>query len=105
MRSSIRVVWLKNHGIRIITTSAAGTATRFVPHSGTVSVAEACAALDTYPVKLYRSVGAASDRGGPALIKSRKVQGDIRIPVAELWRVKRNPAILEDRRKRRDTAA
>jgi hypothetical protein len=105
MKSTIRIVWLKNHGIRVVTKNDAGTSMRFVPHTGTVSVTEACAALNTYPVKMYRAIGSAGDRQGTPRLKSRKIQGDHRIPVAELWRAKRNPSILEDRRKRRDTAA
>lgn len=98
MKSRIRIVWLKNHGVRIVTDSDAGTATRFEPHAGSVTVTEAAAAFGTYPWKIYRRIEA-------GLVKSRARAGVHRIAVAELWRLKRTPDALADGRTLRKATA
>lgn len=92
--AAIRVRWLKNHGVRIFTTTARGTLERFEPHAGTVAIAEAAAALGTYEVKLRRLIGAKK-------ITSRTLRGARRIPISELWRLRRNRSVLADARKMR----
>lgn len=99
MKSSVRVMYLKNHGVRVITESARGRSERFEAHAGgSVTIVEASAALHTYPMKLYRLIESGA-------VKSRRVSGTHRIPVAELQRLRRDRTALEDARKRRDTAA
>lgn len=98
MKSNIRVVWLKNHGVRIITQNARGTSERFEPHAGGVTVAEACAALKSYRMKLSRLIEAGE-------LKARKIAGVHIVPVAELWRLRRDRTALEDGRKHRGNAA
>lgn len=95
---SIRVVWLRNHGIRVITENGAGRSERFEAHAGGVTIAEACAALKTYPMKLRRLIEAGE-------LKARKVAGVHIVPVAELWRLRRDRTALADGRKRREAAA
>lgn len=98
MRATIRVRFLDNHGVRVTRTDAHGKAERFEPFHGTVSVAEAAVALDTTTVKMYRLLERKE-------VKSRTIQGVIRVPVSELRRLRREPAALEDGRKRRAVSA
>jgi len=98
MKSSVRIQWLRNHGVRVVTEGARGRSERFEAHAGSVTVVEASAALGSYPVKLYRLIES-------GVVKARKVSGVHRVLVSELWRLRRDRSSLGDARKRRDTAA
>jgi hypothetical protein len=105
MRSTLRIRWLKNHGIRIIRRDGNGQAERFEPFGGSVSVSEAAAALAGSDAAVYRTKVKIYRMMEKKTIKARTIAGEYRIPVSELWRLKRDRTPLEDGRKKRQAAA
>lgn len=96
----IRVQWLKNHGVRVVTEGPRGRAERFSPPDGYVSVAAAAVALGTYQVKVRRLI----ERGQ---LSSRMdlETGDTVVSVRELRNLRGNRTALADQRKQRRGAA
>ena len=96
----LRVQWLKNHGVRVVTQGPRGRLERFEPPDGAVTVAEAAAALGTYQVKIRRLIERKR-------LKSNRdaTTGSLVVPVRELRKLRRNRADLGDQRKRERASA
>jgi hypothetical protein len=98
--AKVRVQWLKNHGVRVVTEGPEGRTERFVPADGMVLLSHAAVALGTYPVKIRR------------LIERKRLKaerdpfsGALVVPVSELRRLRRDRTELGDQRKRREVGA
>jgi hypothetical protein len=88
----VRVQWLKNHGVRVVTEGPAGRTERFVASGGSLTIAEAAVALGTYPVKVRRLI----ERGRLArrVVRGLGVRG---VRVSDLRRLK-GSVELDDQR-------
>jgi len=88
--SSVRIVWLKNHGARITRTERGGVRrARFVRPDGAVTISEAVAALKTYAFKVYRLVTRKQ-------VKVVKRGGLMLMPLSELRRLIKEPGWWQD---------
>jgi excisionase family DNA binding protein len=90
---TISVKWLRNHGV--VVTRRHGVkkaARRFVRPHETLSVNEAAAALSTNDMRIYRL----HSRG---ILDATKAGGELRIPLHEVKRLKKDPALLFPGRK------
>jgi excisionase family DNA binding protein len=93
VKATIKVRWLKNHGISVMHHTPRGISTRFESVAGSVSVAEAAAALGTHTVKIYRMIESGK-------IRAQSRSGRVRVSVAQLRNLRRSPNLMADGRKR-----
>lgn len=84
---NIRVKWLANHGLVVTRKTYNESARRFIPPDGNVAVIEAAIALGVNDMRIYRLL-----REGR--IKCRMVNGEKRIPLSEIRRMRDNPQEL-----------
>jgi len=88
--NQIRIVWLKNHGVRVEQTTGRGMRSlRFVRPDGLLTVPEAVAALGTYEVRLRRMIARKQ-------LRSLKLGGRMMVRLSELRRLRADQSWRQD---------
>ena len=78
---TLKIVWLKNQGVRVVREMKRGNLERFVRPDGHLAPSEAAAALKLNIQRIYRAIAAGK-------MKAINVDGDYRIPLSEVKKMK-----------------